>query len=180
MSKNKKGRKSKGQFKALKQTQSPTQPSSQATVQPTQQSASAGEVHWRSYGLDQIAQELVLDALAADKDCLNQSYKMRMATAYGLERFWGEHLRLRNSKKDADQAKSDYWKAAWDELVEVMSKAGVTIPNYAVSTGDPATIKKMSEALWQLDPDVQRVSLSVLNQLCDCIVWWTQRYKGVK
>ncbi|NJM98590.1 MAG: hypothetical protein HC800_16805 [Phormidesmis sp. RL_2_1] len=138
------------------------------------------DVHWKSYGLDQIAQALVLDALEADKDSLNQSHKMRMATAYGLERFWGEHLRLRNSKKDADKAKSDYWKAAWDELVKVMGKAGVTIPNQPVSAHDVTAIKTMSAELWKLDADVQRVSLSVLTQLCDCLVWWTQRYKGVK
>ena len=175
MSSNKKGKKKNNQFiNAPKQAQPPEQPSSTPTQQP------ASEVHWQSYGLDQIAQSLVLNALEADKDCLNQSYKMRMATAYGLERFWGEHLRLRNGKKDTDQAKSDYWKATWDQLVEVMDKAGVTLPNHSIKAGDPAAIRKMSEELWQLDTDVQRVSLSVLNQLCDCIVWWTQRYKGVK
>ena len=49
---------------------------------------------WKSYRLDQLAQRLVLDARQRDPQSLNQAYKMRMATAYGLERFWGEHLRL--------------------------------------------------------------------------------------
>ncbi len=137
------------------------------------------QTHWQSYGLDRIAQKLVLNALSADKDCLNQSHKMRMAVTYGLERFWGEHLRLRNSKKESDRAKSNYWKATWDEFVAVMDKAGVTIPNEAVVADDAASIKQMSEALWALEMEVQRVSLAVLSQLCDCIVWWTQRYKGV-
>jgi len=53
---------------------------------------------WTSYGLDQVAQRLVLDAKERNTDSLNQSYKMRMATAYGLERFWGEHLRLQRSR----------------------------------------------------------------------------------
>jgi hypothetical protein len=75
---------------------------------------------WNSYGLDQVAQKLVLNAKLRDKNSLNQSYKMRMAVAYGLERFWGEHLRLQ--KKEPE--KSQYWKETWDALIEVMNKAG--------------------------------------------------------
>jgi len=36
----------------------------------------------------------------------------------------------------------------------------------------------MSEKLWNMKPQDQRVAMAVLTQLCDCIVWWTQRYKG--
>ena len=61
---------------------------------------------WQSYGLDQAAQKLVLDAKQRNKDSLNQGYKMRMSVAYGLERFWGEHLRLQNKEPE----KSQYWK----------------------------------------------------------------------
>lgn len=173
-------KKSKTGYKAPKQAQSESK--TEQFGQTSQQPVSPGrsDIHWQSYGLDQIAQALVLDALETDKDSLNESHKMRMAAAYGLERFWGEHLRLRNSKKDADKLKSRYWKAAWDELVKVMGKGGVSLPNQAISAGDTAAIRTMSEALWQLDTDVQRISLSVLTQLCDCLVWWTQRYKGVK
>jgi hypothetical protein len=177
MSKSKKNNQPKVKPQALAQTQTQTQ--TQAQSKSPQQGQSSAP-RWQSYGLDQIAQKLVLNALAADKDCLNQSYKMRMAVSYGLERFWGEHLRFRNSKKETDQQKSDYWKATWDELVGVMSKAGVVIPNPPVSAGDTHSVRAMSESLWQLDTEVQRVSLAVLTQLCDCIVWWTQRYKGIK
>ena len=149
-------------------------------VKGTDPQAKAEKPSWQSYGLDQMAQKLVLDALEADRDSLNQSYKMRMAVSYGLERFWGEHLRLLNNKKTTDAQKSAYWKATWDELVKVMDKAGVSIPNHKVEAGNTAAVRKMSEALWQLEPEVQRVSLAVLTQLCDCIVWWTQRYKGTK
>jgi hypothetical protein len=42
-------------------------------------------------------EEIVLKARHRDhnpkKTSLNQAYKMRTACAYGLERFWGEHLR---------------------------------------------------------------------------------------
>jgi hypothetical protein len=128
---------------------------------------------WQTYGLDQKAQELVLNAIKRDRDSLNQSYKMRMSVAYGLERFWGEHLRLQGK----EQPKSDYWKETWDTLVEVMNRGGVTIPNDEVNTKNPQTIEQMSKKLWQLDSEAQRLSLAVLTQLCDCLIWWTQRYK---
>jgi hypothetical protein len=102
---------------------------------------------WNSYGLDQVAQKLVLNAKLRDKNSLNQSYKMRMAIAYGLERFWGEHLRLQ--KKEPE--KSQYWKETWDALIEVMNKAGVTLPNDKVSAEDTKAVQKMSEKLWQMD-----------------------------
>ncbi len=136
---------------------------------------------WQSYELDRIAQKLVLNARERDPKSLNQSYKMRMAVAYGLERFWGEHLRLKG-KKVEDENKSKFWKATWDALAKVMDDAGVMIPNDPInldSKGQLSTkdIQAMSEKLWQLTVEDQRVASAVLTQLCDCIVWWTQRYK---
>lgn len=128
---------------------------------------------WNSYGLDQRAQQLVINAKTQDPDSLNQGHKMRMATAYGLERFWGEHLRLQGR----EQAKSDYWRATWTALVEVMGEAGITLPNDRVDGDDIQAIHTMSQSLWAISLDDQRVALAVLTQLCDCIVWWTQRYK---
>ena len=128
---------------------------------------------WKSYGLDRYAQKLVLQAKQRDDKSLNQSYKMRMAVAYGLERFWGEHLRLQGK----EQTKSDYWKATWDALVKIMAEAGIAIPNDPVQSEQTRAIEAMSEKLWSLSLADQRVALSVLTQLCDCIVWWTQRYK---
>lgn len=129
---------------------------------------------WNSYGLDREAQRLVLAAKQRDKKTLNQSHNMRMAVAYGLERFWGEHLRLQ--KKES--AKSQYWKETWDALVKIMQQAGVTLPNDKVSADDVKAVQAMSEKLWQMELADQRVALAVLTSLCDCIVWWTQRYKG--
>ncbi len=128
---------------------------------------------WKSYDLDREAQKLVLNAKQRDDKSLNQSYKMRMAVAYGLERFWGEHLRLQAK----EPKKSQYWKETWDALVGIMEQAGVLIPNEPVDANNVKQIQKMSDQLWQLKIDEQRVSLAVLTQLCDCIVWWTQRYK---
>jgi hypothetical protein len=128
---------------------------------------------WNSYGLDQIAQKLVLDAKLRDKNSLNQAYKMRMAVAYGLERFWGEHLRLQAKEPE----KSKFWKETWDALVKIMETAGVKLPNDKVKSDDTKLVQTMAEKLWKIELEDQRVALAVLTQLCDCIVWWTQRYK---
>lgn len=132
---------------------------------------------WKSYDLDRIAQKLVLAARNRNHDSLNQSYKMRMAVSYGLERFWGEHLRLRGRSGESDQKKADYWKDTWDEFVVIMQRAGVMIPNDPVNIKEVKQIQAMSEKLWGLSLDDQRIAIAVLTQLCDCIVWWTQRYK---
>lgn len=128
---------------------------------------------WQSYELDRAAQKLVLSARSRDPQSLNQSHKMRMAVSYGLERFWGEHLRLAGR----EQTKSEYWKATWSELVEILEKADVILPNDAVNPNDVRQIQAMSAKLWSLTLEDQRIAIAVLTQLCDCIVWWTQRYK---
>jgi hypothetical protein len=129
---------------------------------------------WNYYGLDREAQQLVLTAKKRDGDSLNQAFKMREAVAYGLERFWGEHLRLHGK----DQTKSDYWKETWDVLVKIMKDAKVNIPNDRInSSDDTRAVEAMANKLWQLDIKDQRIAIAVLTQLCDCVVWWTQRYK---
>ncbi|AGY60302.1 hypothetical protein [Gloeobacter kilaueensis] len=130
---------------------------------------------WQSYQLDRAAQELVLRH--RDKGVLNQSYKMRQAAAFGLERFWGEHVRL--MKEDATAA--GYWKQTWDSLVTILKKAGLELPNHTIK--DPKKtqdIQAMADELWKLSPQKQRVALAVLVQFCDCLIWWTQRYKTGK
>jgi hypothetical protein len=129
---------------------------------------------WKSYELDRIAQKLVLIARERDPKSLNQSHKMRMAVAYGLERFWGEHLRL----KGKEETKSKYWKATWDELCGVMAKVGMKLPKDTVGAEETKKIQEISSQLWALPVEDQRVAIAVLTQLCDCIVWWTQRYKS--
>ncbi|GBO52005.1 hypothetical protein APA_4109 [Pseudanabaena sp. lw0831] len=128
---------------------------------------------WKTYDLDRIAQKLVLDAKERDKDSLGQAFKMRVAVAYGLERFWGEHLRL----QDKEPKKAKYWNETWNQLVAVMVKAGVKIPNDPVKAEDAKAVRAMAEKLWEIDIQDQRVAMAVLTQLCDCLVWWTQRYK---
>ena len=159
----------------------------------------------RPYGLDRIAQELVLthrsfqDGEIApnlrDPEVFGQAYKMRTTVAYGLERFWGEHLRL-----GSDTEAGRYWQDVWDALVtDILSPANIELPNDRVVITPPPRhtetkeqkrqreaensrqIHIMTEKLWTFSkdhPTDQRVALSVLTQLCDCLVWWTQRYKG--
>ncbi|NCR21391.1 MAG: hypothetical protein GPJ27_05430 [Microcystis aeruginosa L111-01] len=131
---------------------------------------------WKEYNLDRIAQKLVLAAKLRDRDSLNQSFKMRESVSYGLERFWGEHLRLQSKEPN----KAQYWKETWEKLVETMAEAGIPIPNDTVEVNDTKSVQAMAEKLWELKLEDQRITLAVLTQLCDCLVWWTQRYKGTK
>lgn len=128
---------------------------------------------WNFYSLDQIAQKLVLAAKERDPKSLNQAFKMRQSVAYGLERFWGEQLRFQGKEPD----KSQYWQETWNEFVKIMGKAGVVIANDKVKVEETAKVKKMAEKLWEIEFDDQTIALSVLTQLCDSLVWWTQRYK---
>jgi hypothetical protein len=147
---------------------------------------------WKFYELDRKAQQLVLNAKERDSDSLNQSHKMRQAVAYGLERFWGEHLRLLSSNNESEVNKGHYWQQTWNTLAEIMKNAGVNVPNDSIMTNPRnkaeekqqiEKIQTMSKKLWgeseeeKFTLDDQRVTLAVLTQLTDCLVWWTQRYK---
>ncbi|MEH1896972.1 MAG: hypothetical protein V7K72_03595 [Nostoc sp.] len=137
---------------------------------------------WQPYNLDYDAQQLVLKN-RNNKDVLNESHKMRMAVAYGLERFWGEHLRLGREKP----AKGKYWKAVWDKLAEILKKADIPLPNDDINSQqndrrrreeeETQKIQQMAQKIWSMPIEHQRVALMVLTQLCDALVWWTQRYK---
>jgi hypothetical protein len=133
----------------------------------TDKSSNAG---WQPYDLDYYAQELVLE-FRNTKDVLNESHKMRVAIAYGLERFWGEHLRLEGK----EQKKSNYWKKVWQKLHDILGDAGIKLPNDKVNSTDD--IKAMAKNIWSMPLADQRVALMVLTQFCDSLVWWTQRYK---
>jgi hypothetical protein len=151
---------------------------------------------FQPYKLDYYAQQLVLQNRNT-KDVLNESHKMRMAVAYGLERFWGEHLRLGRENPD----KGKYWKSVWNQLEEILKKADITLPNDDViyhltevekretdkerkkvienkkQKEETQKIREMATKIWSIPIDQQRVALMVLTQLCDALVWWTQRYK---
>lgn len=139
-------------------------------------------IGWHSYALDQSAQKLVLAAKERDPDSLGQAYKMRETVAYGLERFWGEQFRL----QDKEPNKAQYWRETWSKLAEIVQQANITIPKEEIEKSDTVQIKKVAQQLWgeanlsngtRLTHEDRQVVLAVLTQLCDCLVWWTQRYK---
>lgn len=149
---------------------------------------------WQPYDLDHYAQKLVLK-YRLETNVLNESHKMRMAVAYGLERFWGEHLRLKQDRKAENQLKSQYWKDVWDQLEIILDRAGFDLPNENVISDLPNRtrqekeakekdetdkIKKMAKKIWLMKLPEQRIALMVLSQFCDALVWWTQRYKKKK
>jgi hypothetical protein len=132
---------------------------------------------WHPYDLDHLAQEIVLRARHRDAKSLNQAYKMRAACAYGLERFWGEHLRL----ADKEAAKAAFVADVWKALVGILAKAGLNLPGDVLTNSeDEATIQGVAEQLWRLNTDQQQAALAVLTSLCDAVVWWTQRLKTSK
>ena len=145
-------------------------------------------IGWQPYRLDHYAQELVIQN-RDKKNVLNESHKMRMAVAYGLERFWGEHLRYEREAKDGrsekereSQNKGAYWKAVWVTLAKILKDSGIEdLPDSdgSVQFSDTKKIEETANAIWQFSskPEQRRVTLMVLTQLCDALVWWTQRYK---
>ena len=130
-----------------------------------------------SYSIDRKAHDLVQNYYTTP--ARGQAHKMRMTVPYGLERFWGEHLRLTGDS-------ANYWKETWTTLVEIMENAGVRIPSVEIprrqgqNHRDPATeaeIQRMTDELWSFPQEERKVALAILTELCDCMVWWTQRYK---
>jgi len=133
---------------------------------------------WKLYEIERTAHVLVLEF--QDRDVLGESYKMRASTAYGLERFWGEHLRLKRNPKPEEQNKSAYWKATWDALSKIMRDAGITVPNDTVNPSNTEEIRSMAAKLWderEFSMEKRKIALAVLIEICDSLVWWTQRYK---
>lgn len=132
---------------------------------------------WHPYDLDHLAQEIVLKARNRDRDSLNQAYKMRAACAYGLERFWGEHLRLAANEPNKAQFVADVWSG----FVGIMGKADVKLPGAMLSSHNSETaIQTVAEQLWRISPADQQAPLAVLTALCDAVIWWTQRLKYKK
>jgi hypothetical protein len=133
---------------------------------------------WKPYYLDQLAQEIVLKARKLDSDSLNQAHKMRATCAYGLERFWGEHLRLAGKQ---ETAKAAFVTDVWLALAGVLAQAGLALPATMCSnTDDERQIQAVAEQLWKLPLQDQQAALAVLTALCDAVVWWTQRLKVPK
>lgn len=136
---------------------------------------------WQPYGLDDCAQQVVLNAIKRDPTfkSLNQVFKMRTTCAYGLERFWGEYLRLRNGNQ-ADIMKSlvieDTWKALKDQILDGTQ---INLPyNPALDLTNQDNVKQSLAQLWLLKADNPRqiqIVLAVLVNFCEAIIWWKNR-----
>ncbi|MBD2692126.1 hypothetical protein [Anabaena catenula] len=153
---------------------------------------------WNSYDLDRRAQEIIIKY--RDKDVLNESHKMRVTATYGLERFWGEHLRLMGKRdREDDYEKGKFWLDTWKELIKIMKIAGIQVPEPNIPDDqkkyirngesirrdrdgnfETEDIQDMANKLWdkkRFPAEHQRVALAILTQFCDSLIWWTQRYK---
>jgi len=128
---------------------------------------------WKPYSFDHYAQFLVIK-YRDQKDVLNETHKMRMTIAYGLERFWGEPLRLEKES----QPKANYWKDVWKTLLEEFlqpSGLGTKLPStYSSST---EKIQETIQLIWDMDQEEREISQMILTQFCDSLVWWSQRLK---
>ncbi len=135
-------------------------------------------IGWHPYDLDHDAQELVLKH-RDQKNVLNESHKMRMAVAYGLERFWGEHLRFERESSNESENKGQYWKNVWIKLGKILSQGEIELPDHngEVKVDQTEKIREITAAIWKMPEDDRYVALMVLTQFCDALVWWTQRYK---
>lgn len=145
---------------------------------------------WTPYLLDNIAQQIVLKAIDQDfannTKCLGQAHRLRGACAYGLERFWGEQIRLLNETNLNDKAKGQFTREVWNALALIMKGAGVELPSGDISQ-PPKRLTSQDRSLYtdqvreacskirSLDKNDAQASLAVLTSLCDAIVWWKQR-----
>jgi hypothetical protein len=127
----------------------------------------------KMYGLDRYAHDLVAEF--CPKGVLNETHNMRTTAALGLERFFGEHLRL------SEKEEGKYWRKTWDVLVKIMAVAGISVPTLkGIENIDSKAIKTVIDDLWNEDifsKNDRKITLAVLIQLCDNMVWWAQRYK---
>jgi hypothetical protein len=138
---------------------------------------------WQPYRIDDCARQVVLKALERDqtRDSLNQVFKMRITCAYGLERFWGEYLRLKQNR--ADQLRAEIVLDTWRFLSkDILVGTGIDLP-YEPQL-DPRdrnhqeAVRSSLIRIWDLrtrKPYQAQVALSVLTTFCEAIIWWKNR-----
>jgi hypothetical protein len=115
---------------------------------------------WDNFKLDKVAHDLVYNH--RNREAFTEVHKMRTTISYGLERFWGEQLRL-------DGQEQAIWADTWTAFCGVMINVGIQLPS--------GTTVDVAPQLWEFPQEQRKIALAILAQLCDCIVWWVQRYK---
>lgn len=138
-------------------------------------------MNWQPYGIDDCARQVVLNALRNDRsgDSLNQVFKMRITCAYGLERFWGEYLRLKNGNPK-EQSKAAIIQDTWRLMKEqILSGTGIELPYQPnLNTRSAEDVRRSLQEIWQLrttKPHEAQVVLAVLVSFCEAIIWWKNR-----
>ena len=138
---------------------------------------------WQPYRIDDCARQVVLKALQRDPqgESLSQVFKMRVTCAYGLERFWGEYLRLK--QKPAEQMKAEIILDTWRFMSkEILADTGIDLPfdpdlDLSARVNQQA-VRNSLEKIWELRttrPYQAQVALSVLTTFCEAIIWWKNR-----
>jgi hypothetical protein len=140
---------------------------------------------WHPYLLDDCAQQVVNNAILRDatRKSLNQVFKMRMTTAYGLERFWGEYLRL-SSGNAKDKLKADIIHDTWIMMKQrILVDTGIDLPyDPSLNLNDNSQVRSSLSKIWELsnqNPRQAQVVLAVLVNFCDAIIWWKNRLSPV-
>lgn len=136
---------------------------------------------WQPYGLDDCAQKVVLDAIKRDPECksLRQVFKMRTICAYGLERFWGEYLRLSHGSQ-SEKLQSHIILDTWEALRnKILDGTGITLPyDPKLDLTKQDAVRQSLEKLWELktrNPKQAQVVLTILANFCEAIIWWKNR-----
>ncbi|MFM6403783.1 MAG: hypothetical protein ACKPGT_03670, partial [Microcystis sp.] len=78
-----------------------------------------------------------------------------------------------------------YWRDVWQKFVDILEDAGLRVPRGKINPQDKPeaqtkAIQAIAREFWNQETfplEDQRIALYVLTQLCDSLVWWTQRYK---
>ena len=136
---------------------------------------------WHPYLIDDCAQKVVNNAILRDPTLksLGQVFKMRMATAYGLERFWGEYLRLK-AGTEQERLKAEIINDTWKLMKnEILAGTGIDLPyDPGLNLKDSAAIRESLSQIWEINnnkPRQAQVVLAILTTFCDAIVWWKNR-----
>lgn len=136
---------------------------------------------WQPYGVDDCAQQVILNAIKRDPTLksLNQVFKMRTTCAYGLERFWGEFLRLSNGT-EAEVMRSLIIHDTWNSLRnQLLDGTDIKLPyDPKLNLANHDEVRQSLEKLWVIraqNPKQVQVVLAILVSFCEAIIWWKNR-----
>ncbi len=65
----------------------------------------------------------------------------------------------------------------WPKGFQLVTSFDIDIPGRNITSTETEDIQPVVDELWKMSLSDRRIVLMVLTQLCDSLVWWTQRYK---